>query len=80
MDLKYENNVNFRSIRCSHILLHSTGIVKLTGFRHCIFLQHNELTGADNVLHNFDAEISDEVLWLAPEILRQVYQVNDDKL
>ncbi|VDO79951.1 unnamed protein product [Onchocerca flexuosa] len=61
-----------KSIRCSHILLHSSGAVKLTGFRHCIFLQHNELTGADNVLHDFDTEISDELLWLAPEILKQV--------
>ncbi|CAG9539741.1 unnamed protein product [Cercopithifilaria johnstoni] len=60
-----------QSIRCSHILLHSTGVVKLTGFRHCVFLRHNELTGTDDVLHNFDAEISDELLWLAPEILKQ---------
>uniref|UniRef100_A0A915PIW6 Protein kinase domain-containing protein n=1 Tax=Setaria digitata TaxID=48799 RepID=A0A915PIW6_9BILA len=62
---------NVLSIRCSHILLHSTGAVKLTGFRHCVFLRHNELTGTDNVLHDFDTEISDELLWLAPEIFKQ---------
>lgn len=67
----HDQKIVHRSIRCSHILLHSTGAVKLTGFRHCVFLQRNELTGTDNVLHNFDAEISDELLWLAPEILRQ---------
>uniref|UniRef100_A0A0R3RFX9 Protein kinase domain-containing protein n=1 Tax=Elaeophora elaphi TaxID=1147741 RepID=A0A0R3RFX9_9BILA len=67
----HDQRIVHRSIRCSHILLHSTGLVKLTGFRHCVFLRHNELTGTDNVLHNFDAEISDELLWLAPEILRQ---------
>ncbi|VBB27274.1 unnamed protein product [Acanthocheilonema viteae] len=73
--LPFNNNkIILKSIRCSHILLHSTGVVKLTGFRHCVFLRHNELTGADNVLHNFDAEISDELLWLAPEILKQVRQ------
>ncbi|MCP9258138.1 STE20-related kinase adapter protein alpha [Dirofilaria immitis] len=60
-----------KSIRCSHILLHSTGIVKLTGFRHCLFLRYNELTGTNNILHDFDAEISNDLLWLAPEILRQ---------
>ncbi|VDN02491.1 unnamed protein product [Thelazia callipaeda] len=62
---------NLLSIRCSHILLHCTGIVKLTGFRRCLFLQRNELTGTDNVLHDFESEISDELLWLAPEILKQ---------
>ncbi|VDN59364.1 unnamed protein product [Dracunculus medinensis] len=60
-----------RSIRCSHVLLASNGQVKLSGLRNCAFLKHNHLTGAKNVLHDFNEDLVEGLLWLAPEVLKQ---------
>uniref|UniRef100_A0A0N5AMT3 Protein kinase domain-containing protein n=1 Tax=Syphacia muris TaxID=451379 RepID=A0A0N5AMT3_9BILA len=67
----HEQKIVHRSIKCSHIYLDTHDGVKLGGLRHCAFLKDNGLTGAQNVLHGFDAELSSEILWLAPEILKQ---------
>lgn len=67
----HEQNIVHRSIRCSHIYLDTTGLVKLGGLRKCTFLKRNGLTGAENSLHEFDADLSTEILWLAPEVLKQ---------
>lgn len=67
----HEQKIVHRAIRCSHIMLHSNGAVKLSGLRHCAFLKDNEMTGLKDVLHDFDEDLKEELLWLAPEILKQ---------
>ncbi|VDD89557.1 unnamed protein product [Enterobius vermicularis] len=68
----HDQNIVHRSIRCSHIYLDTSGAVKLGSLRQCTFLKRNKLTGAENVLHDFDFDLSSEILWLAPEVLKQV--------
>lgn len=67
----HDQKIVHRAIRCSHILLSSKGLVKLSGLKHCAFLKRNHLTGAEDLLHEFDADLSSGLLWLAPEIFKQ---------
>ncbi|ETN69862.1 hypothetical protein NECAME_15037 [Necator americanus] len=55
-----------RSIRASHILIDSQGVVRLTGFRLARKLAHGEKSTTD-----FDNHLESSLLWLAPEVLGQ---------
>lgn len=61
--------MRFSSIRASHVLVSSTLGVRLSGLRHCTSSIKRNRRG--HVLH--DMHVADtNLLWLAPEILRQV--------
>lgn len=55
-----------RSVRASHLLLDSTGGVRLTGFRLARKLAPGQSTTTD-----FDSHLESSLLWLAPEVLGQ---------
>lgn len=55
-----------RSVRASHLLLDSTGTVRLTGFRLARKLTFDEQSTTD-----FDSHLEPSLLWLAPEVLGQ---------
>uniref|UniRef100_A0A1I7XQ54 Protein kinase domain-containing protein n=1 Tax=Heterorhabditis bacteriophora TaxID=37862 RepID=A0A1I7XQ54_HETBA len=54
-----------RSIRASHVLLNSSGVVRLSGFRYAIHLCEKPATT------HFDYHLESSLLWLAPEVLAQ---------
>uniref|UniRef100_A0A0K0DJU9 Protein kinase domain-containing protein n=1 Tax=Angiostrongylus cantonensis TaxID=6313 RepID=A0A0K0DJU9_ANGCA len=55
-----------RSVRANHLLLDSTGTVRLTGFRLARKLTFDEQSTTD-----FDSHLEPSLLWLAPEVLGQ---------
>ncbi|VDM56189.1 unnamed protein product [Angiostrongylus costaricensis] len=60
-----------RSVRANHLLLDSTGSVRLTGFRLARKLTFDEQSTTD-----FDSHLEPSLLWLAPEVLGQKQDLN----
>ncbi|MFH4982393.1 hypothetical protein AB6A40_009102 [Gnathostoma spinigerum] len=67
----HEQKITHRAVRCGHVLLSSNNEVKLCGLRHCVYVNPNELTGVSECCHDFDESMINNLLWLAPEVLKQ---------
>ncbi|CAI4224696.1 unnamed protein product [Auanema sp. JU1783] len=63
----HNQDIVHRSIRASHLLIESTGNVRLTGFRCSSHLPKN----TRRKLTEFDKSLEGSLLWLAPEVLAQ---------
>jgi len=65
----HQQNIVHRGIRSSHILLSSSGSVCFSGFRYYARVARKGVYAGR--LHEFSAELSPNLLWLAPEVLKQ---------
>uniref|UniRef100_A0A914C5P6 Protein kinase domain-containing protein n=1 Tax=Acrobeloides nanus TaxID=290746 RepID=A0A914C5P6_9BILA len=78
----HDRQIIHRSVQCSHILLGSSGLVRLAGFHHSVLLPKcNRWIGIETQIHAFDESLEDSFSWLAPELLRQDingYSYNSD--
>lgn len=63
------NDIIHRSLRCSHILVSSSGNACVTGFRYAISVMKEGQRSQK--IHDFSPALKPNLLWLAPEVLQQ---------
>lgn len=69
--LKYLHSLGIvhRSVRAKHFLIHSSGVVKLSGLR--TMVQMLESGERMRTLHHHSPAVVENICWLAPEVLAQ---------